>query len=155
MSRYDGNMSASLAKSVPKEVRRFRIVLADDHRDVLREIRSLLEEEFDTDAVTDGLALIDAARTYKPDVVISDIQMPGMSGIEACDKILQKGYSNAAIILTMYNELPLVATALRAGIQGYVLKVDAGEELIAAVRSVLAGSTYLSRGVERRPSDAR
>lgn len=146
---------ASSARRMPKNVRRFRIVLADDHRDVLWEIRSLLEQEFDTDTVTDGVALIDAARVSKPDVVISDIQMPGISGIQACDEILQKGYCSAAIILTMYNEKQLVGNALRAGIQGYVLKVDAGEELIAAVRSVLAGSTYISRGVERGWSEFR
>jgi DNA-binding NarL/FixJ family response regulator len=127
---------------------RFRVVLADDHKDLLHEIRLLLDSDFDIlHSVTDGLELIDAAREARPDIVISDIEMPGISGIEACHRIVQSGSCNAAIILTTHDELQLVNDALRAGIRGYVLKVDAGEELILAVRSVMDGSTYLSRGV--------
>jgi DNA-binding NarL/FixJ family response regulator len=101
-------------------------------------------------SVTDGLGLIEAASESKPDIVISDIQMPGVNGIEACQRIVENGSCGAAIILTMHDEVQFVNDALRAGIRGYVLKVDAGEELIPAVRSVLGGSTYLSRGVRNR-----
>jgi DNA-binding NarL/FixJ family response regulator len=125
-------------------------VLADDHEDLLREIRALLAQDFEIlDAVTDGLALIAAVRNSKPDLVISDVQMPGISGIEACRRVIRDGFCGAAIILTMYNDGQLVSEALRAGIQGYVLKVEAAEELIPAVNSVLSGRTYFSRGVRR------
>lgn len=127
---------------------RFRVVLADDHEDLLYEIRLLLGSEFDiVNSVTDGLGLIDAASKSKPDIVISDVQMPGLNGIEACQRIIENGFCGAATILTMHDEVQLVKDALRAGIRGYVLKVDAGEELILAVRSVMGGFTYLSRGV--------
>jgi len=126
----------------------FRIVLADDHEDLLQEIRSLLTPDFEiVNTVTDGLALIDTVRELKPDLVVSDIKMPGMSGIEACRRIIEEGLCNAAILLTMYNEAQLVKEALGAGIRGYLLKVNAGEELIPAVRSVMGGSTYLSAGL--------
>jgi DNA-binding NarL/FixJ family response regulator len=129
----------------------FRVVLADDHEDVLHEIRALLDHQFDIlSSVTDGLALIEAARESKPDVVISDVQMPGLNGIEACRRIVQNGSCRAAIILTIYNDFQLVKKALQAGIRGYVLKVDAGEELASAVHAVLDGSVYLSQRVRRK-----
>jgi DNA-binding NarL/FixJ family response regulator len=128
-----------------------RLVLADDHEDVLREIGALLQSEFEVlCSVTDGLALIDAARQWKPDVVISDLKMPGINGIEAWRRISREGHCRAAIIVTMYDEAQFVQDALRAGILGYVLKVDAGEELVSAVHSVLSGSRYLSREVLRK-----
>jgi DNA-binding NarL/FixJ family response regulator len=131
-----------------------RLVLADDHEDVLRELRVLLHTEFVVVAsVTDGFALIAAARQWKPDVVISDIKMPGLSGLEACRQIVEQGHCSASIIVTMHHERQLVKDALRAGIRGYVLKIDAGEELVSAVRSVLGGSVYLSRGVLRNWTD--
>jgi len=132
-----------------------RIVLADDHEGLLHEVRALLAPEFEVlDAVTTGTALIVAARGLRPDVVISDIQMPGVDGIEACCRILQEGSCRAAIILTMYKHSELVSEALERGIRGYVLKVDAGEELIPAVHSILGGGTYLSRGVQKSQNKA-
>lgn len=139
--------------SHPPEIKphRLTLVLADDHEDVLREIRVLLDSDFDVlDAVTDGLGLIDAANELRPDVVISDVQMPGVNGIEACQRIIENGFCPTTIILTVHDEPQLVKSALQMGIRGYVLKVDAGEELIHAVRSVVSGSTYISRGVLKR-----
>jgi DNA-binding NarL/FixJ family response regulator len=131
-----------------------RLVLADDHEDVLRELRALLHPEFEVVAsVTNGFALIDAARQWKPDAVISDIEMPGLSGLEACQQIVEQGHCSASIIVTMHNETQLVKHALRTGTRGYILKIDAGEELVSAVRSVLGGSVYLSRGVLRNWMD--
>src|SRR5580704_6429617 len=102
---------------------RLRIVLADDREDVLREIQSLLNDDFEiANSVSGGLALICAARDMKPHVVISDIEMPGINGIEACRRIIQKDLCKAAIILTMHNEAQLVREAFGAGIRGYVLK---------------------------------
>jgi DNA-binding NarL/FixJ family response regulator len=128
--------------------RRSRLVLADDYAGVLDEIGQLLAAEFDVlFTVSEGTDLIRAVDKLKPDAVISDLQMPGMDGIEAGRYILRNGLCDAVIILTMYNEPHLVRKALEAGIRGYVLKVDAGDELIAAVHAVLSGDSYLSRGV--------
>lgn len=139
------NASGTSAKGTQE---RPRVVLADDHLDVLDEIRHLLVPEFDlVRAVKDGAALIEAAAELRPDAVISDIRMTGLSGIEAGRQILQRGLCKAVVVLTMYNEPHLVSRAFQAGIRGYVLKVDAGEELIPAVYTVLSGCNYLSRGV--------
>jgi len=110
----------------------------------------LLAPEFEVlRSVREGAALIEAALELRPDVVVSDINMPGLNGIDAARQIRKRGACDRVILLTVYREPQLVRSALEAGIQGYVLKLDAGEELIAAVRSVLAGNTYLSRGVIR------
>jgi|HubBroStandDraft_6_1064221.scaffolds.fasta_scaffold872890_2 DNA-binding NarL/FixJ family response regulator len=151
MDTLPGAEGNAKMRATTRSDRAFRVVLADDHEDVLHEIRALLDPEFDIlRSVTDGLALIEAVRESKPDVVISDVQMPGLSGIEACRRIVQNGSCSAAIILTIYNDFQLVKNALQAGIRGFVLKVDAGEELASAVHAVLDGSVYLSHGVRRK-----
>lgn len=130
---------------------RFRLVLADDNPDVLDELRRLLEFEFDVlFAVTDGRSLIQAVAERRPDAVVSDIQMPGLGGIEAGEQIVRQGLCDAVLVLTMYNEPRLVGKALQAGIRGYVSKVDASEELIPAIHAVLGGGNYLSQAVSEK-----
>jgi DNA-binding NarL/FixJ family response regulator len=130
---------------------RFRLVLADDHPDLLDEMRYLLAPEFDVvGSAMEGVALIEAASELRPDAVISDVHMPRLNGIDAGRRILQAGLCPAVIVLSSYNEAQLVESAMQAGIRGYVLKVDAGEELIPALRMVLSGGAYLSQGVRRR-----
>jgi DNA-binding NarL/FixJ family response regulator len=128
--------------------RKSRVVLADDHEELLEEIRHLLAPEFEVvGSVSSGGAMLEEVRNLQPDAVVSDIGMPGVNGIDAGRQLLQSGLCASIIMLTMYNEPQLVQSALRAGILGYVLKVDAGEELSAALRAVIAGDQYLSRGV--------
>src|SRR5262245_55261262 len=113
---------------------RSRLVLADDRVDVLEEIQQLLTPEFEiVRTVNHGRALVEAAAELRPDAVVSDLRMSDISGIEAGASILRDGHCNAVIVLSMYNEPHLVRTAINAGIRGYVMKVDAGEELIPAV----------------------
>jgi DNA-binding NarL/FixJ family response regulator len=122
-----------------------RIVLADDHQEMLEELKRLLARDFEVvAAATEGLALISAVSRLKPDAVISDIKMPILDGIEAGRRIVREGLCPAVIILTLYNEQQLIRIALEAGIRGYVLKTDAGEELVHAIQTVVQGGTYLS-----------
>ena len=139
------------SKSGAADARKRPRIVADDHPELLVEVGRLLAVEFDVlCSVREGFALVKAASELKPDVVISDISMPRLTGIEACRQILQRGFSKSAILLTVYDEPELVRSALEAGIRGYVLKADAGEELISAVRMVPMGHTYLSRRVLKR-----
>lgn len=148
MKRRHGGKGWNVTENAQR--RRSRLVLADDHPDILDEVRHLLETEFDVlFAVADGNALIQAVAELRPDAVISDVQMPGLGGIEAGRHILRHGLCNDVIVLTMHNEPHLVGKALAAGIRGYVLKVDANEELIPAIYAVLGGGSYLSRGVSK------
>jgi DNA-binding NarL/FixJ family response regulator len=127
---------------------RLRVLLADDHPEMLEEIRSLLARQFEIVGLAgDGQALLSAVGQLRPDAVVTDIKMPLVDGIEAGRRILREGLCPAVIVLSMYNDRRLVHSALGYGIRGYVLKVDAGEELALAVDTVAGGGTYLSRGV--------
>lgn len=131
--------------------RRYRLVIADDHPEVRQEIRELLNGEFDVlRAVADGAALLAAATELRPDAVVSDIQMPQLDGIEAGYRVLQRGLCQAIVVLSMYPDRELVETAMEAGIRGYVLKLDAFEELIPAIHTAIRGERYLSAGVRGR-----
>jgi len=130
------------------------VVLADDHPDVLEEARALLEPEFHVvSSAAEGNALLRAVVEWKPDIVVTDVQMPGRSGIEVGREIVQRGLCGAVVVLSLYSDPQLIQSALDGGIRGYVLKHDAGEELVPALRAVLAGERYLSRGLAgtRRP----
>jgi DNA-binding NarL/FixJ family response regulator len=128
--------------------KRPRVVLADDHRGMLEEIGLLLAHEFEVvGSVSEGQALLSTVSQLRPDAVVSDINMPLVDGLEAGRRLVRAGLCPAVIILTLYNEPEFVHRALESGIRGYVLKVDAGEELSLAVQTVIGGGTYLSRGV--------
>lgn len=123
------------------------MVLADDHLDVLEETRSLLAPDFLVVSwAADANSLLQAVRDSKPEVVVTDIRMPGRSGIDAGREIVRQGLCKSVVVLSLYNDPQLIQSALDSGIRGYVLKEDAGEELASALRAVLAGGCYLSRG---------
>ena len=122
-----------------------RIILADDHAMVADGLARIVVEIGDVVAtVHDGVTLVDAARRLHPDLVVSDITMPGMSGIDAMRQLRAEGSQARFIFLTIHTEARLAAEALRAGASGYLLKQAAGDELLSAIRTVLEGRTYLT-----------
>jgi DNA-binding NarL/FixJ family response regulator len=121
------------------------ILLADDHAIVTEGLASLLRSEFSlVGTVADGARLIEAARQLRPDVIVTDVAMPGMSGLEALRRLKADAIAAKVIFLTMHADAELAAEALRAGASGFVVKHAAGKELIAAIHSVLRGGRYLS-----------
>jgi DNA-binding NarL/FixJ family response regulator len=125
--------------------RRTKVLLADDHAIVAEGLATLLKDHFDLlETVGDGSALIDAARKLRPDVIVTDIAMPVLSGLEALRRLKATGNEAKVIFLTMHADAQLATEAFRAGASGYVLKQSAGEELIAAIQEVLKGRTYLT-----------
>jgi two-component system, NarL family, response regulator NreC len=126
-----------------------RIVIADDHQIVRQGLRALLEREgFQVLAEgTNGLDAVKLAAQHRPDVVIVDLTMPLMNGLEAGREILRERPDTRIVLLTMHAEEHQVAEALRAGIRGYLLKTQAAEDLVNAIRAVNAGQTYLSPGI--------
>lgn len=107
-------------------------------------LASLLRGEFSlVGAVADGARLIEAARQHRPDVIVADVAMPGMSGLEALRQLRAEAINTKVIFLTMHADAQLAAEALRAGAAGFVVKHAAGKELIAAIRTVLRGERYL------------
>ncbi len=122
-----------------------RIILADDHPNLLSDITCLLSSEFDiVGAVGDGTTLMQEGLRLRPDVVVTDIRMPGMNGIQAARQLLLAHACRAVVLLSVYSDPILAKTAFEAGIRGYVLKVTAGEELIPAIHHIAAGGTYFS-----------
>ena len=122
-----------------------RIVLADDHRIVIEGLKKLLEPEYDVvGAVEDGRALIAAVDKLQPDVVVADISMPHLNGIEAVRQIKEKNPQIRVVILTMHHDVQYAARAFEAGASGFVLKVSAPSELITAIGEALKGKTYVT-----------
>ena len=122
-----------------------RILIADDHRLLAEACKSLLEPEFQVvGIVTDGRSLLKAAAAMRPDVIILDIAMPHLNGLDAGDQINRDMPRIALIYLTMSTEPNVAAEAFRRGASGYVLKQSASEELLIAVRKAVQGESYLS-----------
>jgi len=137
-------------------MQRIRVALADDHTLVRAGIRSLLEGIEGIEVVgeaEDGLSTILLVETRHPDVVLLDIGMPGMSGLEVVARIQQINPSIRAVMLSMHKGEEYVLEALRAGAAGYLLKDAAVSELEIALRAVTRGETYLSPAVSRRIVD--
>ena len=124
---------------------RATVLLADDHAVVVEGLASLLGRDFAlVGTVTDGAQLLEAARRLRPDVIVTDVAMPGMSGLEALRRLKADAIPAKVIFLTMHADAQLAADAFRAGAAGFVVKHAAGEELIAAIQTVLGGGTYLT-----------
>ena len=130
-------------------MKRSTILLADDHAVVIEGLRRILDRpEFEVvGVVADGHALLEAAARLKPDLIITDIAMPLLNGIDAAREILARNQETKIIFLTMHPEVAYATAALAAGASGYVLKSAAGEQLIGAIREVLKGRTYVSETI--------
>jgi DNA-binding NarL/FixJ family response regulator len=127
---------------------KFKIVLADDNEDILYIIKEILELEFEVvAAVRNGPELLKAVEDFKPDVIIIDINMPGMSGFEAMKKILDEDIEARVILLTAHKDRVLVEKAISAGARAFVLKFTAGEDLLHAVNEVCQGNIYISPSI--------
>ena len=132
-----------------------RLLLAEDHVETAELLCDLLQPEFDVVAhVRDGVALVAAAERLEPDVIVSDITMPGLDGIAAAAEILRHNAAARIILVTVHADPLLAERGLATGALGYVLKRMAGDELVPAVHSALRGELYVSQllkpGVSRR-----
>lgn len=122
-----------------------RVLVADDDRAVLDAVKHLLEPEFEVvAAVEDGNALLAAVDVHHPDLVVTDISMPGLNGFEAARRLKNAHPEANIIFLTVHEESGAVSTAMEMGVNGYVVKRSASIDLVAAVREVLSGHTFVS-----------
>ena len=138
-------------------MKRSTILLADDHAVVIEGLRRILDRrDFKVvGVVADGRALLQAAARLKPDLIVTDIAMPLLNGIDAAREILAHNRKTKIIFLTMHPEVAYASAALAAGASGYVLKSAAGEELVGAIREVLKGRTYISETIAESVARAR
>jgi DNA-binding NarL/FixJ family response regulator len=122
-----------------------RLLLADDHKIVLEGLRGLLDPEFEiVGAVEDGRALVTEAQRLKPDVVVADISMPGLNGMDAARQIKKMDARIKIVFLTMHSDVNYAAGGFDAGASGFVLKHSAPQELITAIREAMRGHTYVT-----------
>jgi len=136
---------------------RTTIVLADDHHIVRQGLRTLLEAEGELAVIgeeADGLKVVELVERLRPDVLLLDVQMPGLNGLEITRQIVQRALKTRVIILSMHANETYVREALRYGAHGYVLKDASPSEMVEAVREVSAGRRYLSRALSERAIDA-
>ena len=140
-----------------------RVLLADDHLLVAEALKSLLTPEFElVGVVGDGRALLEAALRLRPDVIVADITMPQLNGIDALVQLRQLGSKAPVVFLTMHRDVAFARRALEAGAAGFVLKHSAPSELVTALHAALEGQTYLTpqlagevlRAMKQDPSDS-
>ncbi len=133
-----------------------QILLADDHMIVRQGLKGLLEREgFKVcGEAADGREAVRLAGACHPDVVVTDLSMPGLNGIDAAREIMNQLPKTKTILLTMYGDDAHILQALSAGVSGYVLKTQAASDLVQAIREVARGSVYLSPSISRAVVDA-
>ena len=128
-----------------KPLNRVRVLLADDHRELREKVASILALDFDViGTVGNGSELISQAELLQPDVVIADISMPVLNGIDAVQQLRENGSTAKFIFLTLHDDAAFVRACFAAGAMGYVVKTRLSMDLTIAVRAVLVGRQFLS-----------
>lgn len=136
-------------------MRRNTVLIADDHTIVAEGLVSLLKEhDFDVvGTVADGRKLLEEAVRHRPDVIVTDLSMPELSGLEVLARLKAERVDSKVVVLTMHHDAELAVRAMRAGASGFLLKEAAGEELVTAIRHVLQGRVYLTAAVTKHVID--
>ena len=127
---------------------RARVLVADDHQILTEGLKSLLTPEFElVGVVEDGRALVETARKLRPDVIVADITMPRLNGIEALVELKQQDPTVKVVFLTMHRQVAYARRALKAGATGFVLKRSALKELVLAIRAALDDKTFITPAI--------
>jgi DNA-binding NarL/FixJ family response regulator len=127
---------------------RTTVLLADDHQMLIEALTALLRKHFTVCGVAnDGRRMVEMVEQTRPDVIVADIRMPVLNGIEAALSLRKSGVFTKILFLTMYSDLALVEEAFQAGANGFMLKTSAVEELVEAIQAVARGSTYVSPAI--------
>ncbi|MHC5074628.1 MAG: response regulator, partial [Planctomycetota bacterium] len=126
-------------------MKKVTVILADDHKIILEGLKNLLEEEFEIlDQAENGRQLLESAQKHHPDVIVVDISMPLLNGIDAVKQLKKTQPDIKVVFLTMHNDAMYAKEAFDAGASGFVLKHSAPSELMTAIHEALKGNTYIS-----------
>lgn len=142
-----GSATVSTVPGFPNDLRMkpIRTFLADDHPDVLEKLASLLGQPYDiVGLASDGQTVIDGVQRLGPELLVLDISMPGMSGIEAVEKLKKSSFDPVVVFLTVHADSDFLRAALTAGAFGYVLKARLATDLLPAIEAALAGQIFIS-----------
>jgi DNA-binding NarL/FixJ family response regulator len=138
-------------------MRRTTVVLADDHPLVREGLRALLEAQEDFAVVgqaADGLVTVELVERLRPDILLLDLMMPGLNGLEVARQVAQCSPKTRVVMLSMHANEPYVLVALRNGVAGYLLKDASSDEVVRGMREVAAGRRYLSASLSERAIEA-
>jgi DNA-binding NarL/FixJ family response regulator len=137
-------------------IKRPTVLLADDHAIVAEGLRRVLETNYEViGVVSNGQAVLAAAEQFKPDVIVLDVSMPSLNGIEAARRIHKTSQNVKIVFFSMHTDIAYVTEAFRAGASAYISKVSAPAEILTAVGYALQGKTYLSRSIDRAKLEAQ
>jgi DNA-binding NarL/FixJ family response regulator len=126
-------------------VTRARVLLADDNLQVLERVKFLLESSFDIIGVArNGNEMISIARSLSPDIIVADITMPGLTGLDAAHQIIAAGYAGKIVFLTVNTEEEFIEECFREGAYGYVVKSHMKTDLVPAIHAALLGEHFIS-----------
>jgi DNA-binding NarL/FixJ family response regulator len=129
-------------------VDKIRVVLADDHREVIAKIRGVLGDEFEVvEAVVNGIQAVSAVLTLDPDVLVTDISMPLLNGLQAARRIQNANSRVKIIFVTIHEDRDFIAAAFSAGATGYVTKRRLSTDLVFAIQEALKGHTFVSNSI--------
>jgi DNA-binding NarL/FixJ family response regulator len=141
--------SASFQQVSP--LSKVRVLLADDHPLFLKEVVSLLEPTFEiVGRAADGKCLFESAMKLQADVIVSDISMPILNGIEAANKLKVSGCRSKIVFLTVHSDPEIVRASLATGALGYVVKVQMADDLVPSIREALAGRIFISASLNHK-----
>jgi DNA-binding NarL/FixJ family response regulator len=146
-------LRSKYGESLNPEMASMRIVIVDDHEVARRGIRLVLAANPSLEIVAeiaDGEKAVQEVRDLHPDIILMDISLPGMSGIEAASSIRKNSPDSRIIFVSQHNSALLAKDALRTGASGYVVKSDAGHDLLPAIEAVQEGRTFVSPGLVTR-----
>ena len=133
-----------------------RVLLADDHRPLIERLTVLLQPTFEiVGTVGNGAELVSEALRLQPDVIVSDISMPVLNGIDAAHKLRDAGSTAKVIFLTLHQGVDFVHACLAEGACGYVVKLDMATDLIPAIREALCGRQFVSPSVSKHPPNLK
>jgi DNA-binding NarL/FixJ family response regulator len=144
---------ARFTKEMASSMEKIRVLLVDDHEVVRRGLSLLLELETDIEVIGEaatGIASIQQAETLKPDIVLLDLRMPGMRGIQAARAIKQVSPTTRVLIVSGVDNAEEIVSALESNVDGYVLKLAAPNELVHAIRVIARGEAYIQPAVAKR-----
>jgi DNA-binding NarL/FixJ family response regulator len=148
--KLDGRTKFGILRKAGGSLKRPRVLLADDHVPIIERVKPLLETAFEiVGSVDNGKDLVSEAGRLQPDLILLDISMPGLTGIEAAHELRQNGAKAKLVFLTVHERVEFVHACLAEGALGYVVKSRIATDLVTALREALAGRRFISPSVPR------